>query len=577
MHTNKIIDGIKLNAHEKARERCHTLVTVEHLLLALLENWQVQLIMKEAGLDFNLLRGQLEIFFTSEICDTNNNGTNQIHTSPGIKKIFTVACKYMQARGANTLDVGDILLAIMDEKDYYANYYLAKQQIKRETIKELIDMERAKTCDPPTMQIKNVSLKDCDTLLNTGAYVLEEIEHSKMARGDAFTPFVKNIIKFDENKSSNILAMLFNPNGPHGQSMLFLRKFLGLLPFQKSKFIKASEVVRVEREKSTTGLRSASGHFRKMDIFIECYEFCIVIENKLFHATDGVDQINDYLKWLKGYCSPKPFLLVYIPPDESGPTLISLSKDVKSEYCDNFYILSWKVLNKALMETVEIVPPKIAYFVKDFCVAISKIIKPGEADMETQSGMVDFLAWQTSPEQLEAAYATWECYTKAADTMIDAWSQRLRSNLENLVKGKITVNEKYKNEWDYLAISYPEYNNVGVYVLSFKNGFYDIPANTVIWGIGVYLGNYGSRENAREHPWVKCLLKDFGMNDLTGYMINPVSCGSKTDPNFLIKIRESSPPYLYKEILYTCQRIEKLGEEFQFVDKGPDGAHPVTV
>lgn len=143
---------------------------------------------------------------------------------------------------------------------------------------------------------------------------LTEIKQRRNNRKEASDFNVFTLIEPDENKLSDILHDLLDPNGSHGQGDLFLQllfKQLGLdTPAQLTKG------ATVQREAITHGIHK---YQRRMDVFVEA-GVLLAIENKV-GAPEQENQVKDYLDHLR-YCtrqSEKKSFLIYLTPDGRPP------------------------------------------------------------------------------------------------------------------------------------------------------------------------------------------------------------------------------------------------------------------
>jgi hypothetical protein len=120
-------------------------------------------------------------------------------------------------------------------------------------------------------------------------------------------------IEPDENRLSNMIRDLLDPNGPHGQESLFLEEFLKLLGTSTS-FYSAERIRRVIREDPTTYVQASQ---RRRDITIDFGDAGIGIENKPW-AGEQKDQLEDYQAHLSRRYQSN-FVLVYLSGNGSEP------------------------------------------------------------------------------------------------------------------------------------------------------------------------------------------------------------------------------------------------------------------
>jgi ATP-dependent Clp protease ATP-binding subunit ClpA len=115
------------NAHDKR----HEFITVEHLLLALLDNGAAEAIMKACGCDIVTLRGQL-IQFIDETMSLIPPGI-QRETQPtlGFQRVLQRAVFHVQASDKKEVTGANLFVALFSEQDSHAVYLLNKQDISR--------------------------------------------------------------------------------------------------------------------------------------------------------------------------------------------------------------------------------------------------------------------------------------------------------------------------------------------------------------------------------------------------------------------------------------------------------------
>jgi hypothetical protein len=151
---------------------------------------------------------------------------------------------------------------------------------------------------------------------------IAEEQRQQLDRVEATHFNVFRLIEPDENKLSDILADLLDPNGSHGQGGLFLALLLEELGL--ASVAKSLSTAVVQREATTHGIAK---YRRRMDVMVEC-GVTLAIENKV-DALDQADQVKDYLEHL-AHCTRatgRPYALVYLTPEGRRPD--SLDEDAR--------------------------------------------------------------------------------------------------------------------------------------------------------------------------------------------------------------------------------------------------------
>jgi ATP-dependent Clp protease ATP-binding subunit ClpA len=114
-----------------ARQKRHEFITVEHLLLALLDNPSAAEVLRACAVDMDGLRKEL-IAFISDHTPTVS-GTDEIDTQPtlGFQRVIQRAILHVQSSGKKEVTGANVLVAIFGEKDSHAVYFLQRQNISR--------------------------------------------------------------------------------------------------------------------------------------------------------------------------------------------------------------------------------------------------------------------------------------------------------------------------------------------------------------------------------------------------------------------------------------------------------------
>ena len=118
-------------AFVEARQKRHEFITVEHLLLALLDNPSAVEALRASGGDIEQLRRELTQFIEEHTPTVE--GTEDIDTQPtlGFQRVIQRAILHVQSSGKKEVNGANVLVAIFGEKDSHAVYYLQKQGLSR--------------------------------------------------------------------------------------------------------------------------------------------------------------------------------------------------------------------------------------------------------------------------------------------------------------------------------------------------------------------------------------------------------------------------------------------------------------
>ncbi|MDR3352184.1 MAG: ATP-dependent Clp protease ATP-binding subunit ClpA [Zoogloeaceae bacterium] len=118
-------------AFVEARKNRHEFITVEHLLLALLDNPSAANTLRACGADLETLRKDLSEYIREHTPMVN--GAHEIDTQPtlGFQRVIQRAILHVQSAGKKEVNGANVLVAILSEKDSHAVFFLQKQGISR--------------------------------------------------------------------------------------------------------------------------------------------------------------------------------------------------------------------------------------------------------------------------------------------------------------------------------------------------------------------------------------------------------------------------------------------------------------
>ena len=120
-------------ALRRAREAQHEFITVEHLLLALLDAPEVIRILRSCGADVERLRRELDEFVSESTPRLRNgDGENtEAQTTLGFQRVLHRAISHVQSSGKKEVTPANVLVAVFAEKQSRAVYLLEAQDIAR--------------------------------------------------------------------------------------------------------------------------------------------------------------------------------------------------------------------------------------------------------------------------------------------------------------------------------------------------------------------------------------------------------------------------------------------------------------
>lgn len=124
---------ITLNtAFKSARDKRHEFMTVEHLLLALLDNESAVGVLKACGADLARLQEELVEFVDSTTpLIPSNDSERETQPTLGFQRVLQRAVFHVQSSGKKEVTGANVLVAIFSEQESQAVYVLKKQSIAR--------------------------------------------------------------------------------------------------------------------------------------------------------------------------------------------------------------------------------------------------------------------------------------------------------------------------------------------------------------------------------------------------------------------------------------------------------------
>ncbi|WP_067522484.1 ATP-dependent Clp protease ATP-binding subunit ClpA [Endozoicomonas ascidiicola] len=143
---NKDLEATLNNAFKDARENRHEFMTVEHLLLALLDNESASRVLISCGIDLKKLRQDL-MEFVSSTTPLIPDGDSERETQPtlGFQRVLQRAVFHVQSSGKKEVTGANVLVAIFSEQESQAVYFLKQQDVARIDVVNFIAHGIAKT------------------------------------------------------------------------------------------------------------------------------------------------------------------------------------------------------------------------------------------------------------------------------------------------------------------------------------------------------------------------------------------------------------------------------------------------
>ncbi|WP_067869577.1 ATP-dependent Clp protease ATP-binding subunit ClpA [Neptuniibacter marinus] len=129
---NRELEDTLSAAFQAAKEKRHEFITVEHLLLALLENYEAHQVLAACGANFDGIRKNLADFI-EETTPLLSDTLPDLDTQPtlGFQRVLQRAVFHVQSSGKNEVTGANVLVAIFSEQESQAVYILQQHGIER--------------------------------------------------------------------------------------------------------------------------------------------------------------------------------------------------------------------------------------------------------------------------------------------------------------------------------------------------------------------------------------------------------------------------------------------------------------
>ena len=165
--------------YKDAREQRHEFMTVEHLLLSLLENPSAAAVLRACGADLVKLGKDLKAIIAETVPVLPAGDDRDTQPTLGFQRVLQRAVYHVQSSGRKEVTGANVLVAIFGEKDSHAVYFLNQQEVARLDVVNYISHGVAKIGQ--------------DAPAQPSADVGKEGEGGDEPRGNPLTDFASNL------------------------------------------------------------------------------------------------------------------------------------------------------------------------------------------------------------------------------------------------------------------------------------------------------------------------------------------------------------------------------------------------
>ncbi len=128
---SKELEASLNNAFNEAREKRHEYITVEHLLLSLLDNNSASVVLQACGTDLNLLSVELKEYLDNNTPVFGDVVSGEVQPTLGFQRVLQRAVFHVQSSGKKEVVGANVLVAMFGEQESQAVYLLNQQNVNR--------------------------------------------------------------------------------------------------------------------------------------------------------------------------------------------------------------------------------------------------------------------------------------------------------------------------------------------------------------------------------------------------------------------------------------------------------------
>jgi ATP-dependent Clp protease ATP-binding subunit ClpA len=177
-------------AFVEARQKQHEFITVEHLLLAMLDNPSAAEVLKACGVDLDELRGVLTDFINEHTPRLAAHSDADTQPTQGFQRVIQRAILHVQSSGKKEVTGANVLVAVFGEKESHAVYFLNQRGVTRLDVVNYI--AHGITKSPQQKQDKAAEAKDDSETgsESQGALDAYTVNLNAMARNGKIDPLI---------------------------------------------------------------------------------------------------------------------------------------------------------------------------------------------------------------------------------------------------------------------------------------------------------------------------------------------------------------------------------------------------
>jgi len=128
---SKSLEACLHRALESANERRHEFATLEHLLLALIDDRDAAAVMRACNVDLEALRQRIAQYLDTELTAAISKAGGDAQPTTGFQRVIHRAVVHVQSSNREEVTGANVLVAIFAERESHAAYFLQEQEMTR--------------------------------------------------------------------------------------------------------------------------------------------------------------------------------------------------------------------------------------------------------------------------------------------------------------------------------------------------------------------------------------------------------------------------------------------------------------
>jgi ATP-dependent Clp protease ATP-binding subunit ClpA len=179
-------------AYQQARESRHEYLTVEHMLLALLDNASALSILSACGADVAGLEKDIRKVLEDTVPLLAEDDSRDTQPTIGFQRVLQRALYHVQSAGKDEVLGANVLVAIFSEKDSYANYLLNRYDVSRLDVVNYISHGISRLGDGATSDAEDSVVESAEDAAEKKNSALERFTSNlnERARNDEIDPLI---------------------------------------------------------------------------------------------------------------------------------------------------------------------------------------------------------------------------------------------------------------------------------------------------------------------------------------------------------------------------------------------------